>query len=188
MRHSIAMVALAAMASIPVAASAMTVTYTVNMNGSKEVPANVSPAVGSGQFTIDDVAGTISFASASFALSGTPSGFHIHGPAPAGGIAGVVIDLAAIADVSGPVMFGSFAVPASYGAATTSPKLIGVPLATGINATPWLFYVNLHTTPLYGGGEIRSQLAPAPVPEPATFGMLALGLAGIGFAVRRRRG
>ncbi len=184
MKNLLTIAAVTAMASLPLAAGAMTVTYTVNMNGANEVPPNASPAVGSGQFTIDDTAGTISFASAAFALSGPVSGYHIHGLAPAGATAGVVIGLAAIADFTGPVVIGSVAVPFSYAAVTMTPKAIGVPLATSINATPWLFYVNLHTTPTYGGGEIRGQLAP--VPEPATFGMLALGLAGIGFAVRRR--
>ena len=43
-------------------------------------------------------------------------------------------------------------------------------------------YLNAHTS-ANGGGEIRGNLVPAPVPEPATVGLLALG----GLALVRRR-
>lgn len=43
-------------------------------------------------------------------------------------------------------------------------------------------YFNIHTT-AFPGGEIRARLA---VPEPASFGLLALGLAGVAAARRRR--
>ena len=45
-------------------------------------------------------------------------------------------------------------------------------------------YFNIHTS-TFGGGEIRGFLAP--VPEPATYGLTALGLLGIAGGLRRRR-
>jgi hypothetical protein len=45
-------------------------------------------------------------------------------------------------------------------------------------------YMNIHTS-TFGGGEIRSFVTV--VPEPASYGMMLLGLAGIGSALRRRR-
>jgi hypothetical protein len=47
-------------------------------------------------------------------------------------------------------------------------------------------YLNIHTN-FAPGGEIRGFLALAPVPEPATYALMALGLAGVAGAVRRRR-
>jgi CHRD domain/PEP-CTERM motif len=45
-------------------------------------------------------------------------------------------------------------------------------------------YINIHTTN-FGGGEIRGFLAA--VPEPATWAMMLIGFAGLGFAFRQSR-
>ncbi|KFI06771.1 CHRD domain-containing protein [Massilia sp. BSC265] len=46
-------------------------------------------------------------------------------------------------------------------------------------------YLNIHTTQ-YPNGEIRGFVVAAPIPEPATWGMLGVGLAGLALMARRR--
>lgn len=47
-------------------------------------------------------------------------------------------------------------------------------------------YLNIHTN-RYPAGEIRGFMVAAPIPEPATWGMLGIGLASLGMMARRRR-
>ena len=172
---------LAAGLALPMVSGAVTKVYTLNLDSSQEVPANLSPAVGSAQITVNDTADTISFVLTAFTLQGTFANAHIHGQAMPGSNAGVVFDLLTNADAMGQVMVGSFAIPNSY-ALVGSNK--ATTFADAINAAPWMFYVNLHTS-AFPGGEIRGQLAP--VPEPSTYAMLLGGLAVVGFLASRRR-
>lgn len=172
---------LAASLALPLAAGAATKVYTFNLDGAQEVPANSSPAAGSAQITVDDTLDTITFSLAAFDLQGTFAAAHIHGTAPVGVNAGDIFNLVTTADYSGPVLAGVFPIPNSH-------LLFGADKATtwadDINAQPWLFYVNLHTS-AFPGGEIRGQLAP--VPEASTYAMMLGGLGLVGFMAARRR-
>lgn len=170
-----------AVALLPLAASATTTVYSFNLNAAQEVPINASPAAGSFQLTVDDIANTISFGMAAFNLQGGVAGAHIH-QALAGVNGPVVYNLLLNADSTGLV----FSIPNSFGFAGTT-KSVGLTLADDINLTPWNFYVNVHTS-AFGGGEIRGQVALAPVPEPATYAMLLAGLGLMGAFARYRKG
>ena len=178
---------LAASLALPMAASAAIQVYSFNLDGLQEVPANASPAAGSAQFTIDDSLDTITFVLTAFNLQGTFAAAHIHGPAMAGFNAFVVFGLTgANADYAGPVMAGPIPIANSYMLYGADKAASGMTpnLAASINAQPWLYYVNLHTSD-FPGGEIRGQLAP--IPEASTYAMMLGGLGLVGFMAARRR-
>ncbi len=182
-KSTIAAAALSALL-LPLTAQAVTTVYNVSLSGAQEVPSVATLASGTFQLTVDDVLDTVSFGLAALNLSGAVSGTHIH-MAPMGANGGVVFNMltAGNFDSLGPIMAGPFALPNSF-TVSGSNKSVGS-LADMINAAPWNFYVNLHTLPSFGGGEIRGQLAP--VPEVGTYAMMALGLGLLGFVARRRR-
>ena len=167
----------AAAVALPLAASAATTTYSFNLNAMQEVPANASPAAGSFQLTVDDVANTISFGMAAFNFQSAVTAAHIH-LGLAGSNGPVQYNLLSNADSSGLV----FATPNSFGFAGTN-KAVGLLLAGDINAAPWNYYVNVHTAG-NPGGEIRGQVAV--VPELESYAMLLSGLGLLAFIVRRR--
>lgn len=184
MNKAFSIVLLAASLSLPMAASAATKVYSFNLDGLQEVPSNGSPAAGSAQFTVDDTLDTITFVLTAFNLQGTFAAAHIHGPALPGVNAGVVFGLTgANADYAGPVMAGPFPIANSY-MLYGADKAAGPSLADAINAQPWMYYVNLHTS-AYPGGEIRGQMAP--VPEASASAMMLGGLGLVAFLAARRR-
>jgi len=69
---------------------------------------------------------------------------------------------------------------ASFGG---TPASAGAALLDAMNANQ--AYLNIHTTE-YPNGEIRGFVVTAPIPEPATWGMLGVGLAGLAVMARRR--
>jgi hypothetical protein len=146
-------------------------TLSTTLSGGEEVPPNGSPATGTFTGTYDTNTNTLNYTLTVNNLMSGVTAAHVHGPAPAGSNAGVLIGLSV---VSGATSFSvsSSAVASSSNAATFESLLqVGT-----INA-----YINVHTQGI-PGGEVRGQLQA--VPEPAT--MLALAPAAL-WALRRRR-
>ncbi|HEX3100232.1 MAG TPA: CHRD domain-containing protein, partial [Pyrinomonadaceae bacterium] len=116
--------------------------FTTVMNGANEVPANSSPARGFGRVVLNAAETQIT---ASFYWEGigpgTTSG-HIHGPAAVGVNAPVLFNLNPVTGTSGSAVDQVFAVSATDVA----------------NLRAGLYYMNIHSSVNFPGGEIRGQL------------------------------
>ena len=124
-------------------------TFAVQLTAAEEVPlcaATDRSDRGVALFKIvDAAAGTVEYRIVSTDLPGEivgSPGLHIHGPAPAGAIAGVFQGLQLTGAEVGVVAEGTFTNPALVAAALENPEL---------------FYVNVHTTSCPAGA-IRGQL------------------------------
>lgn len=131
---------------------------------------------GSGTFTLDTTADTLTFDITFSGLSGTEIVAHIHGPAPPGVGAGILYDLPVGSPKLGTINLVDL--PGPYTVADQKADLL-----TG------LWYVNIHST-TFPGGEIRGQMLVVPqVPALAAWGiaLLASFLVGSAFWMARRR-
>lgn len=194
MKRIVSSLALAAGLLAASSAYAATTTYRAVASGPGEATPVASPGFSIATIVIDDVANTMSVDSPFQDLLGNTSDAHIHccTAAPFAGNAGVATPF-----VGFPlgVKSGDYAMTfnlldtATYGgafltAAGGTADLARAALLAGINNNE--AYLNIHTN-LYPGGEIRGFLVAMPVPEPSTYAMLAIGLAGVGFAARRKQ-
>lgn len=127
------------------AATARAETLGAVLTGSQEFPQNSSPAFGEATFTLDAPHTSLSVSLSVSGLSAPITGAHIHGEAPAGQNAGVLINFLP----SGGPAFNNGRLTATY----TIDKTVGDRIAT----RPDLFYANVHTSQ-FPGGEIRGQL------------------------------
>jgi hypothetical protein len=161
--------------------------------GALEVPPNTSPG---SAVTIIDIAGTNVAVNSQFRdLVADASAAHIHcctgsaftGTAPIAvpftdfptGVAAGTYNKTL--DMSVDTAFDAGFLGSNGGTASSAFSA----LQAGIAANE--AYVNIHTAQ-YPQGEIRGWLVAAPIPEPATWAMLGIGLAGLGFMARRRVG
>ena len=108
------------------------------LSGAQEVPPVTTSGSGSVDSTFDKSTNTLTWTVTYSGLSGPVTAGHIHGPAPAGANAGVVIPFTG--DLSSPIR----------GKATLTAAQVA-------DLTAGRYYVNLHTAK-HPGGEIRGQL------------------------------
>lgn len=112
------------------------------LSGAEEVPANASPATGTGTFVLSDDETSLSYTIEYSGLTATETGAHIHN-APAG--------------TNGSVVHTLPATNPKVGAWAISPAMV-LELRAGN------LYANIHTTN-FPGGEIRGQLIAEAVPN-----------------------
>lgn len=137
--------------------------YNFPMDGLQETPPVATPGTGTCDVSLDDVSLAINVNCTFSGLIGTANNAHIHGPAPIGSPAGVILGLTFTPSTSG-VITGA-----------------GILSATNAqHVLDGLTYVNLHSS-FRPGGEIRGQI----VPEPTS--ALMLGMGATWLIARRRR-
>lgn len=170
-------------------------TYRSTMSGPNEQSPNDSPGAGIATVVFDDVAMTMLFTVPFMDLvAGTTVG-HLHccTPQPLIGTAppAIGLDDFPVGVQSGmyqrlySLMDPATYEPAFFTAAGGTVDAARNFLLAGINNQS---YLNIHSS-AYPGGEIRGFLVElaAPIPEPSSWLMLGVGLAGIGFCAARRR-
>ncbi|MFC5497371.1 CHRD domain-containing protein [Caenimonas terrae] len=113
--------------------------FETTMSGSQEVPPNTSSGSGMAEVQFNENANRLTWKITYTGLTGPASAGHIHGPAPMGQNAGVVVPFPGDLNAQ-PVTGEATLTPAQY-----------ADLAAG------LYYVNLHSA-RFPGGEIRGQL------------------------------
>lgn len=166
-------------------ASAATL-FTTNLSGANEVPPVSTTGTG---FASVSLSGDMLSISLSFSgLTSPDAAGHIHCCGPVGVNEAIALPFTGFPTA---VLAGTYsatfdltvastytaAFVTTYGGTASSAETA---LIAGLNAGE--AYANIHTM-LNPGGEIRGQLAP--VPEPATFWMGGLALAGVAWAKRR---
>lgn len=169
--------------------------FTGTLTGSQEVPPTGSAGVGSALVTLDTVTNLLTV-NVSFAGLGSPTiASHIHCCAPPGTNAIVATAVPTFPGFPLGVTTGTYLMTFDLlDAATYNPAFITAQGGTVAGAMAAFVaglqsgqtYLNIHTTQ-FPTGEIRAQLEPQAVPEPATLFLLGTGVMGAAGALRRRR-
>jgi len=191
MKRSLSILALAAAAACAPGLAQAQSTIRAVASGPAESPPNGSPGSSVATFVID---GTTMTAEVPFQdlLAGTTMA-HIHCCTTSAfvGVAPIAIPFT---DFPLGVTSGTYSQSFDLtDAAVFAPDFLAAYGGTPASASAALIdaivaneaYLNIHTS-LYPAGEIRGFMVAA-IPEPATWGMLGMGLAGLGMMARRRR-
>jgi hypothetical protein len=131
----------AALVALTSRSKAATTTFKADLKGSSEVPSNTTSGTGSATVTLDSAANTITWNVSFSGLTGAATAVHIHGPAPVGKNAGVMVWLSTKGQPASSPVSGSAPITAAQAADMTNGQC----------------YVNVHTA-ANPGGEIRGQL------------------------------
>lgn len=191
MRMLAAAVALVFAGALASPTQATILTWTAELSGDQEIPANTATATGSGSVQFDTVSNELSLFLEWQGLTGEGIQAHIHCcvVSPPGNV-GIAIDLWLPSDPPRPA---SGVYSASYDLDIVNPFRASFVTSNGgtvasalqalidaMNAGEGRAYYNIHTE-MFPGGEIRGNLA---VPVPATMSLL---IGGVGFLLVRRR-
>lgn len=195
MKKSLLTLAIAACAVLSSPAMAVTIVYTAPLSGAAESPPVVSAGFGAAIVTIDDVLNTMRVQASFAGLTGLTTVAHIHccTASPLTGTVGVATTTPTFPGFPTGSNFGFYdqtfnmTLASSYNASYITnnggtPASAFAALQTGLSNGK--AYFNVHST-FATGGEIRGFLT-APIPEPSTYVLMALGLAAVGGLARRR--
>jgi hypothetical protein len=192
--------ALAAAAALAIGASAPAAAH-IQAYGGTYVTEGGGGRTGSGTLYMefDSDVNTLAITTTFAGLSGTTTVAHIHcctatantgnaGVALAGGAGGSLINFPVgvkgatytqVFDLTSNSVFGLSFLTNNGGTAAGARTAMLAAFDSG------RAYFNIHTSPTFGGGEIRAWIAP--VPEPGTWALMAAGLMGVAAVARRRQ-
>ena len=183
----------AAVGLVGVAAPAAAQTsWSGQLLGSSQVPANASTASGFATLSLAGNALTVDVRWSGLTGGAAEAG-HIHCCALPGSNAGIAVPFVGFPTVTTGTYDNTFdlstaSVYTSAFLAAHGGTAAGAEAALLAGLDGGRAYVNIHN-PTYPGGEIRANLAPAltMAPEPSSFALAATALGGAGLVARRRR-